>query len=61
MKKGDVFYLRKSSSKQHKCHVCGIVDDFHVVYKWYDEQRWFYEVEMEVFLDMAIEHSKEDK
>lgn len=55
-KKDDTFHA-VIGVEVRKCHYLATVDDDHHVFKWYSKfkQRWVYQVESELTIEMLIE------
>nr|BDD43621.1 hypothetical protein 1 [Dehalococcoidia bacterium] len=66
MQTGDVFYSYHPTGpkvREYKCHVLAIVDEDHVVFKWYGKHKqwWHYEVMYIETVKFWIEKTKEWK
>lgn len=59
-KVGDTHHKFIGPGNPYKIHVVAIVDEVHVVYKWYGKHKqwWHYEVEHKDLLEIQIERAK---
>jgi hypothetical protein len=59
-KVGETYHILLSDIKPYKIHICGIIDENQVVFKYFGrhKQWWHYEVKRDTRLKFDIENAK---